>query len=278
VLSAQIGTDKCFDVKYTDVKDANEFLLSHTPEDLKELLNKSKLFATYEYTGLGDIIESLRNSKDDALRIPFIPKVEIEKDWLVIISGRTGAGKTSYVLNIASWLGQKNLPTLIMPFERGIDSVGKRFLQVRFNKTIQEFRNSTQEEWEEMISQTIDAPIYFSLPKDTDIISTIGRASRLFGTRVVIIDHLDYIVRSSRGSKEAEISKTLQNLKRCAEENKVILLIVTHVRKIDDAGSLIKKRAGIEDLKGSSSVYQDPECVVMLNGEDDVLHVEIVKK
>jgi hypothetical protein len=30
-------------------------------------------------------------------------------------------------------------------------------------------------------------------------------------------------------------------------------------------------------LKGSSSLYQDPECVVMLSSEDNVLTVDVVK-
>ncbi len=277
-LATRIGIDKSYNVKYPKgTKDANEFLTNHTGEDIKKLLNESKPYYSYEYRGLGDIIESLRSSKNDELKIPFIPKVEIEKDWLVIISGKTNAGKTSFVMNIASWLAEQNIPTLIMPFERGIESVGKRFLQIKFNKTIQEFKETTPEEWDTIIEKTVDAPIYFSMPKNTEIVHTIEKARRLFGTRVVIIDHLDYIIRNAHGSKEAEISRTLQELKRTAEDNQVIMLIVTHVRKIDDAGSLLKKRAGIEDLKGSSSVYQDPECVVMLNGENEMLHVEIVK-
>lgn len=278
-MAERIGTDKCFDVKYPDgVKDANEYILSHTPEEFRALINHSRPYYTRQFKGITDIIDSLRNKRDDALGIPFMPKVEIEKDWLIVVSGKSNVGKTSWALNVTEFLAQKNIPTLFMPFERGIESVGKRLLQVMFNKTIAEFRELGESEWDGMLSKCINLPVYFALPKKTDIIETIVKAHRLFGTKVVIVDHLDYIVRHTTGSKEAEIGQTLQELKRVAEDNGIIMLIITHIRKIDNAGSLLAKKPNIEDLKGSASLYQDPECVIMLDGDGKLtMKVDVVK-
>jgi len=278
-MSTRVGTEKSFDVQYpTGIKDANEYLLSHTSGEFRELINSARPYISHKFKGLGDIIESLRADKEDTIRIPFIPKVDIEKDWLIIISGKSNVGKTSYILNITDFLAGKQIPVLVMPFERGIESVGHRFLQVMFEKTKQQLKDSTSDEWRGMIDKCVDSPVYFALPQKADIVDTIVTSRRLFGTRVVIIDHLDYIVRHTTGSKEAEIGQTLQELKRVAEENKVILLIVTHIRKIDHGGKLLSKKPGIEDLKGSSSLYQDPECVVMLDGDgQQSITVDVVK-
>jgi len=74
---------------------------------------------------------------------------------------------------------------------------------------------------------------------------------------------------------------SLQQLKKVAEDNGVILLIVSHVRKTERAGEVIarNKRPNIEDLKGSSSLYQDPEVVVMLsqNDSDYEMYVDVLK-
>ena len=78
-------------------------------------------------------------------------------------------------------------------------------------------------------------------------------------------------------NKEAEIGQTLQTLKRVAEEHGIVMLLVTHIRKIDSAGAQTQRKPNIEDLKGSASRYQDPECVVMLDGDTQQIHVNVVK-
>ena len=88
---------------------------------------------------------------------------------------------------------------------------------------------------------------------------------------------MDYIVRNVSGNKEAEIGQTLQTLKRVAEEHGIVMLIVTHIRKIDSAGAQTQRKPNVEDLKGSSSLYQDPECVVLLDGDTQQIHVNVVK-
>lgn len=277
-MAERIGTEKSFEVKYPEgIKDASEFFVDHTADEFKALLKAAKPFYTYQFKGVGDIIESLRNKKDDTVQIPFVPKVEIEKDWLVVISGKSNVGKTAYVLNLADHLATQGVPVLVMPFERGIESVGKRFLQVKFDKTLNDFKELDEEGWDKITRECLETPIYFAMPGKDEITETIKTSRRLFDTKFVIIDHLDYIVRGTNNA-EKDIANTLQGLKRVAEENGIVMLVVTHIRKIDDAGSLIKKKPGIEDLKGSSSLYQDPECVIMLNGNGDgEIHVEIVK-
>lgn len=269
-IADRLGTDKCYELVYPEgIKDANEYFNKHTKEEFKELLNNSKPFYKYQFKGIGDIINTLRNGKVDVVTSKFIPNVDIEKDWLVIISGSSNAGKTSFSLNIADDLTSNKIPTLIMPFERGIDSIGKRFMQVKFDKTLQAFELADEKEWEDIISKAVDTPVYFAVPKRDDIVETIIKAKKIFNTGVVIIDHLDYLVRHVSGNRETEIANTLQDLKRVAEEHKIIMMIVTHIRKIDGAGAEIRRKASIEDLKGSSSLYQDPECVVMIHNDGD---------
>jgi len=278
-MAERIGSDKSREVRYPDgIKDANEYFKTHNLEDFRTVLKEAKPYYSYQFTGVGDIISSLRNKKDDTVNVPFIPRVQLEKDWLVVISGRSNVGKTTYAMNLAESLAEQGHAVLIMPFERGIESVGKRFLQVKFDKSIKDFHETEGAEWDRMTRECIETPIYFAMPKKDEIIDTIVSARRIFNTKFVIIDHLDYIVRGTNNS-EKDIANTLQELKRVAEDNGVCMLIVTHVRKIDQAGSLLNKRTpGIEDLKGSSSLYQDPECVIMLGSDEEgTIDVNIVK-
>lgn len=278
-MSERLGTEKCFEISYpNDVKDASEYFNKYTIEDFKAIAKKSTPFYKYEFTGIADVIDSLRNNTDETIELKAIPHVKFEKDWVAMISGVSNVGKTSFVLNIADELTQRGIPTLILPFERGVETVGKRFLQVKFNKTLDDFTKLGNQEWEEIIKSCIDTPTYFALPKRGDLLKTVVKSKRLFDTRVVIIDHLDYIIRNVQGNKETEIANTLQALKRIAEENKILFLIVTHIRKIESTGSQLKRKPTMEDLKGSSSLYQDPEVVVMLTKpEDNIAEVNVLK-
>lgn len=279
-MAERLGSDKCLEVEYPEgCKDANEYFKAHTKEEFRTLIKQARPFYSHKYKGLGDVIRGLREQKVETIELLHMPKVKLEKDWMVMVSGVSNVGKTSYILNLVDELTIKGIPTLVFPFERGIESVGRRFLQVKFGMTLEDFSYQDEEAWTKMIDKCIDTPAYFSMPKKEDMVETIIKSKRFFDTKVVVIDHLDYIIRHVSGNKEAEIGNTLQDLKRVAEENAIILLIVSHTRKIENPGGWkTKKKPGMEDLKGSSSLYQDPECVVMLTSEEEnTIHVDVLK-
>lgn len=275
-FAERIGTDKCYEVKYPEgVKDANQFFKEHTHEEYREIIKRASPYYSYQFKNLGDIITDLRQNTEQELELSVIPKVLIEKDWLIVVSGLQNVGKTSYCMNIVNELSDRGIPSLVMPFERGITTVGKRFLQVFFDKTRDDFKFTPKDEWEKMINKAVDAPVYFSTPKREDVNEIIKKSKRLFDTKVVIIDHLDYLVRNV-SNVATEIANTLQALKTLAIENGIIIIVVTHVRKGDSYG--VQKEPSLDDLKGSSSLSQDPECVVLLSSSaEGTITVNIAK-
>ena len=198
-------------------------------------------------------------------------------DGLYLLSTFTVTHNTTHVLNIANELGQDNIPVLILPFERGIKTVGKRFLQVRTDKTQYELEAYSNSQLDDLVKDVSELPIYFSTPSREQIRDTIARAKKIFGTKVVIVDHLDYLVRKSTENHNVETSNTLQEFKSLAQEFNILFLIVHHIKKQEGTGS-VPKKPKMEDLKGSSSTYQDPEAVIMLSSpEKGQLEVDIVK-
>jgi replicative DNA helicase len=123
-----------------------------------------------------------------------------------------------------------------------------------------------------MLSEVVDLPVYFATPKKNDIVDIIRKSKRFFDTKVVVIDHLDYIVRNTTNA-ERDIANSLQDYKTLGQELGVIFVVVTHLRKRDSSG-----RPNLQDLKGSSSLSQDPECVILLSSdEDSVITVDVAK-
>ena len=280
-FAEKVGIEKCQECKYpSDVKDANEFFKKYSTDDFRRILLDATPFYNYDFVNVSSLLDSMRESNDDTIKTELIPSVNIGKDWLAIISGPSNAGKTSYCMNLASELAGRKIPVLVLPFERGIESVGKRFLQVRYNMAEGDFIAVPDSDWKEMKDDCVNLPVYFSRPNKENLFDTIKRAKRIFGTEVVIIDHLDYMVRGHQ-NKNDEMAKTLQDFKEFAMDNKVILLVVHHIKKIESTSTdphAQKRNPTLEDLKGSSNLYQDPECVIMLYVEDvGTLTVDIQK-
>lgn len=277
-MAERIGIEKCKEIIYPhDCKDANDYFKKFVAEDFKGLVKESKPFYNYQFKGVADVINDLRFKKGEHIMLQHLPDVKIPEDYLIVISGQTNTGKTSMVMNLVSEFTEKNIPTLVLPFERGAQVVGTRFLQVKYNYSEDDFSELDVFEWEKLTKECLDLPLYFAMPTKDETIDLIIKSKRIFNTKVVVIDHLDYMIRTTQ-NKEAEIGNTLQALKRVAEEHKIIMIVITHTRKIEQAGSTKKTKPNLDDLKGSSSLSQDPECVAMLSSPGDgMLEVNILK-
>ncbi len=278
-LAERIGTEKSFEVLYPEgIKDANDYFKDHDAESYRVLIRNARPFYKYKYAGVKDVIDSIREKKENILKLSCIPYVEFEEDWLAVMSGVSNIGKTSVAMNVANELVGMGVPTLVLPIERGIRTVGKRFLQVRYNKTKDELDNMADSDWNTIIPEVIDLPLFFSMPNRDDVSETVIKAKRLFNTKVVIIDHLDLLVRKSDPKNiNTETATTIQNFKQIAQEHGIIFILIHHIKKQEGLGAVAKKPK-MEDLKGSSATYQDPEAVIMLSEpERGQLEIDILK-
>lgn len=274
-LAGRIGIEKCKNVQYPDgIKDANEYIQKYKSDDLRTLFAKAPPFYKYEFSGLGDIIQQIIDDPMDYLELTLLPGVKLERDQLVVLSGITNGNKSTVSLNIVKELAERGIPSLFMPFERGVYSLGRRYLQVALGKTQEQMQFTSREEWKKYAYQLAKQPVYMAVPDRHKLDETIRRAKRVFGVKVVIIDHLDYIIRNLSGNREQAIADTIQGIKRLAEELKVIMIVVTHVRKAEP-GAGMNKKPNLDDLKGSSSLKQDPEVVAIVHPTEDRKGVEV---
>ncbi|MBP7118582.1 toprim domain-containing protein [Candidatus Woesebacteria bacterium] len=278
-MADRVGTEKSFEVRYPEgIKDANDFFKDHDYQEYRNLIKNAKPFYKYKYQGVSDVISSLREKKDTFVKLATVPFIEFEDGYVVVVSGVTNVGKTSYVMNMANELIERDIATLVLPIERGIEDVGKRFLQMRYEKTKDGLRNIDDAEWDTIIPDVVDLPIYFSVPKIDEVDDTIRKAKRLFNTKFIIVDHLDLFVRKSDPkSYNIELANTIQNFKILAQELDVIFIVVHHIKKQEGVG-LVPKKPSLNDLKGSGSVKDDPEAVIMLSEpEKGQIEVDILK-
>lgn len=278
-FAERIGIEKCKELTYPeDVKDANEYFKKYTREDFLTLVKTSRPFYTRKYNDLYDVINLLRDDQQEKLQLDILPGVKLTPDHLIGIAGATNNGKTLYALNIAKKLVERDIPTLILPYERGIQVVGSRFLQIFFEKTEEEMRHLDTDEWQKMIRKVSNMPAYFSIPKRDDIEEVLIKAKRILGVKAVVVDHLDYMIRGGTGTEESAIRETLHKLKAIAIEHQIMMFIVTHTRRIQTPGAERNKKPTLHDIRGSSAVEQDSETIVIVHKPSDTeIEVDIQK-
>lgn len=281
-LAEKTGTDKSFEITYPEgIKDANDYFKVHTYEEYRKLIVDASPFYKYKYQGVKDVIHDLRQKVDNVLKVSCIPFVEFEDDYIAVLSGESNIGKSSVALNIANELASKQFPVLVFPIERGTRDMVKRYLQVRYGKNKNEIRNIEDKEWDEkIIPDVLNLPLYFSMPTTEEIEETISKAKRYFDIKMCIVDHLDLLVRNTDTKNlNQDTARTVQMFKKLAQEHKVIFILVHHIKKPENGGSISRKPKK-EDLKGTATLYQDPEAVIMLSVPEknmDQLEIDIVK-
>ena len=277
-LAERIGTDKSFEVLYPeDIKDANDYFKVHTYEEYRKLIIDARPFYKHKYKDLGSVIDEIKIKGDSRMSLDLIPYTKFGTDNMIMVSGDKGIGKTTYAMNIANELMNRNISTLVLPFERGIKTVGKRFLQIIFNKTEDEIIAFDESDWAKNIQEIINLPLYFSLPEKDDIKETILKAKRLFGVKVVIIDHLDYNIIGTDNEVSMMKKVLLEWKNELCINNDLIMVVVHHIKKPEGVGT-VKRKPKKEDLKGGSSAYQIPEVVIMLSEpERGKIEVDVVE-
>jgi twinkle protein len=276
-FAERVGVDKCFEVEYApDVKDANEFFQKYTAQDFLENIKNARPFYKYQFSGIPDIVTELRETKSKSIILDTVPMIDWNDVWVAVLSGRSGAGKTSFGLNIASELASKKIPTLVLPFERGIKNVGKRFLQVRYNIRTDQFPYKTEDDWNDIIKDATGLPLYFAVPSIADFPATIEKAKRFFDIQYCIIDHLDYFVKGQ--DKFSAQSDVIRQIETMAQELEMRFIVVHHINKGESNGSFANKKPTMEMLTGSSDIYKVPEAVLLLYQHEDGLLEFIVDK
>lgn len=278
-FAERIGIEKSKEISYPEgIKDANEFFQKKTYEDFKEMVANARPFYTRKYNDLYDIVNFMRSDTEDKLEIDILPDVKLTPDHLVSIAGGTNSGKTLYALNIAKKLAEKGIPTLVLPYERGIQTVGARFIQVLLGKNEDEIRKLSADEWDKLLRKVANTPVYFSVPKKEEFSELIVKAKRILGIRALVIDHLDYMVRGDKDKEESAIRTTMHEIKALAIEHEIMMFVVTHTRRVHQAGGERHKKPTMHDIRGSTAIEQDSETVVMIDKDDDItMQIDVQK-
>lgn len=159
---------------------------------------------------------------------------------LIIVSGLTKNGKTSFCQSITTSLSKKNINSLWFSFE------------MSYRQLVQGFQDEN--------GLNIFVPATLKNSTMLWIKSKILEAILKYDVKCVFIDHLGFIQDlANKQDRRLEIDTLVREIKTLALELDIVIFLIHHIRKIE-SGSI----PTFDDLKESSAIAQDSDKVLMI--------------
>lgn len=158
---------------------------------------------------------------------------------LIVVSALTKSGKTSFLMDLTTRIQEYN--PLWFPFEESAEELVRKYLE----RGEQPPNSFTPENLKGSAIKWIESKIVESIAK--------------YNSRVVFIDQLDFIVPMGGDNHHLNIAKTMRDLKGLAKKWNIVIFIICHLQK-----ARMDTQPTLEDLRGSSSIAQEADTVMLL--------------
>lgn len=168
---------------------------------------------------------------------------------LIIVSGRSGNGKTLLTQNFIKNITDNGLPCLFFSYEVKMSNVYKTFKKMG-----------------------IGADLIIYTPKknvsgDVEWVKEkIREADKKFFTKFIVIDHLDFLTAKNIPTSDMrrnEINNIITDLKRFAVEENKIIILVAHVTKSKD------KPLSNEDIADSRAIGNLADLIFFIGRKEE---------
>lgn len=170
---------------------------------------------------------------------------------VVVISGKTGHGKTTLAQTFSWHLNKNGIPQLWFSYEVSISDLREKFKDMGLSK--ETFLGYCPLKIKSGNVEWIKERIY----------SGIGE----FRTKAIFIDHLGFLEPEAVGGMKdydrnlsAYLGHIVRQLKTIAIENKIIIFLLTHARKTKDYAEL-------DDIAHSGGIAQEADFVFIVERE-----------
>lgn len=199
-----------------------------------------------------------------------------QKGEMIIIAGRPSMGKTTFILNVAEYLGvREKVPIAIFSLEMGKQMLAERFLCSVSSVDAQRVRKGmlTTEHYQKLVEACgilSEAPIYIddsSALSPLELRAKARRLKNLYGIECIVIDYLTLMHMGTRvESRQQEISMISRYLKAMARELDVPVVVLSQLNRGVEGRDGHRPR--MSDLRESGSIEQDADVILLLHRED----------
>ncbi len=182
---------------------------------------------------------------------------------MTVITADTGVGKTTFATHLMVNCALQEHMTWINSWEMKPEVILRKIASIVLRKPMrmQEFTREDSKDFDKWLEKY---PMYVN-PKtigtDIDSLAQDLVRAREFGVRVVVLDHLDYLVNAKGDKKQHEaIEETVRRLHEMSFDLGMHIILICHPRQ-----SFGTEEIGIHMLKGSSSIKQYADNIILLH-------------
>ncbi|HEX68103.1 MAG TPA: replicative DNA helicase [bacterium] len=195
---------------------------------------------------------------------------------LIVVAGRPGMGKSSFVLNIALHVAlDHNMPVAIFSLEMDASEIARKLLCMEARVDLHRLRQGfiDEDEWPKLsiaAGRLHDAPLFIDDTPSITPLELRAKARRLKkreGIKLLIVDYLQ-LMRLSRKveSRQQEIAEISFSLKSLAKELGIPVIAVSQLSRRPEERS--DNRPRLSDLRESGAIEQDADVVILLYRRD----------
>jgi KaiC/GvpD/RAD55 family RecA-like ATPase len=276
-LAKRLGLGRCINIVLPDdVKDPNDFLLKHDLDLFKSIVRKSRKFDVEDSVSLRDAIDTIYyqrfiDDNEDVVgyetQYNKLNKIlgPLKPGYMVVVAAKPKVGKTTLALNWMKHWADNKIPVGMYQVEMRPERLAEK-LSIMTVPDIDKIENATPEMIKEAkFKLPIDyMQFYYPKPGDLDIEKVCNKIREMvqrYGLKIFCFDNLHFLCRGD--NENALIDVATQSFKLLAEELDIVFILITHPRKANN-----NKQLKNEDLKGSSSIYQDADVICLINRKD----------
>lgn len=302
----KLGMDRCRIIELPKVEgrkktDLTEYFVDdgHTFDDFKDLVKKSRMPNMLEdevikhITALdAELTKKILEGEYNGLSTGYSQLDGIMGGWrkgrLIVLSGYTSVGKTSFSQNLSLNMISKDITTMFISMEMPPVDIYKKFIQLKArlsNKDLAQINDDlhpvmttvvkTMGEFKGMPMYVYSGTGEMNLQVLLDVART---AKEVYNLQLLVIDHLGYFAVSA-GNRTGETASIVRKLKAMAIELDIPILLLAHVsregKKHTRKGLYVPV---LSDLKESSAIEQDADQVMFVCRESDAEDEDDKKK
>ncbi len=289
-----LGVDRCKVVtlpikegrKKTDV--TNYFIDDgYTKADFMEVVKDSKAVRTVEDDSIKHISEFSEDLRKRLLEGEYLGEGTgfdllddvmggLRKGRLIVLSGLTSTGKTSFSLNVCLNVALKKHPVFYFSLEMPPIDIAKKILMLRAKLTNTQLKeiddpSQTLKDVDKTLVEFSDidsVPIYLYKSSGVAKYATLAECARLakeeYGVECIFVDHLHYFARSTN-NVTSETSIIVRDIKQLAMQLDIPIVLLTHLNR----GGRSQQRKGLyiptlSDLRDTGATEQDADQVLFV--------------
>lgn len=289
-LARRLGRVRCYFVKYSDCKDANDVLIKHGPEAVVSTITKAMPFPVKGIYHLEDFPSFERPKTFTTGWGRLDPpagqgscSISLATGFFMVVLGKPGSGKSTWTLQLAfnmarqhGWnIGLGSFEVLPVPYVR--DILRNNFLQ------------ASRDDWTQIGVRTADSFIerkftFFHIDARVDeseqslewLLEKAADAVIRDGIKLLIVDPWNELEHARRRDETETqyTARAIRSLKKFAMAYDVLVIVVVHPTK--SGGDKAQGDLSLYDADGSAHWVNKPDIGLVIERNDQASQPECI--